>query len=29
MVIVLLFGALNTPYTLKHLRNIEEAPEAA
>lgn len=29
MVIVLLFGALNTPYTLKHLRNTEEAPEAA
>lgn len=29
MVIVFLFGALNTPYTLKHLRNTEEAPEAA
>jgi intracellular septation protein len=29
MVIVFLFGALNTPYTLKHLRNTEEVPEAA
>lgn len=27
MVIVLLFGAANTPYTLKHLRNSDEVPE--
>ncbi len=27
MVIVFLFGAANTPYTLKHLRNSDEVPE--
>ncbi|KCZ98725.1 putative intracellular septation protein A [Hyphomonas polymorpha PS728] len=29
MVIVFLFGALNTPYTLKHLRTDEAPPETA